>query len=120
MEIRSEALEMCKFFSGACNDSEDMFDVAVYRNNGLLLYGSQKPGRTSYVITRAYTIRKEFKNESEKDIDLVKSSLRSLPPPIEILKQTILRTDEDDVRFAKNKIPIKIPINKDKLSCNPN
>ena len=90
MEIRSEALEMCKFFSGACNDSEDIFDINVYRGNGLLLYGSQKPEKTPYVITRAYTIREELKDEYEEDIHLVRSSLSSLPPPLEILKRTIL------------------------------
>ena len=31
IEMRREALQICKFFVGACNDPEDIFDEAVYR-----------------------------------------------------------------------------------------
>ena len=31
VEIRKDSLDLCKFFTGACNKFEDMFDVAVYK-----------------------------------------------------------------------------------------
>ena len=88
--------------------------------NGLLLHGGQKPGRTAYMISRAYDIREEFKEGSELNIELVQTNLESLPAPFEILKRTLLRTDENDVRIPMNKIPITIPVNPEKLSCKPN
>ena len=31
IEIRQEAIEMCRFFENTCNDFEDIFDLAVYK-----------------------------------------------------------------------------------------
>ena len=31
IEIRRDALKMCKYFAGTCNDAEDIFDEAVYK-----------------------------------------------------------------------------------------
>ena len=31
IEVRRDALQMCKFFTGTCNDAEDIFDEAVYK-----------------------------------------------------------------------------------------
>ena len=31
IEIRKEAINMCWFFENACNDIEDIFDLAVYK-----------------------------------------------------------------------------------------
>ena len=53
IEIRNDALKICRYFVGASNDFDDIFDLAVYKANGLLLYGSKKPARTSYFISKA-------------------------------------------------------------------
>ena len=31
IEIRMDSLDMCRYFTGTCNNFEDMFDLAVYK-----------------------------------------------------------------------------------------
>ena len=120
IEIRSDALPMCQYFEGATNAFEEIYDVAVYRGCGLLLYGSQKPGRSPYLITRSYVITEECKDAGEQSLEIVRSCLDELPPPYNILKRTCLRTDQHDPRIPANRIPIKLPLNPENSTTTPN
>ena len=91
----------------------------IFQASGLLLFGSKKPGRTSYYISKAYSVRCE-ENENDFSIDLIETDLITLPSVHEILLRTKLRTDEKDKRIYSNIVPIKIPLNMNKQSCKPN
>ena len=76
---------------------------------------------TAYFLSKAYEIRvKKSQDQSPFPFELVETSVFSLPPPIEIVKLTALRTDEKDMRIAKIKIPIEIPLRLEKDNCAPN
>ena len=118
MEIRSESLDMADCF-GCENDKEDIFDKGVYLRNGLILYGGRKPGRTQYYISRCYVISTSYDHGSIR-FDLERADLLSIPSNGDILRRTILRVDEYDLRIAPNLIPISLPLQQVKQTCKPN
>ena len=94
-----------------------------------MLYGSHKPGRSSYYICRTYIVREiidELMMENDLEdlhdigLDLQRTDETILPPPKEILRRTLLRVTETDTRIAPNLIPISIPAPKRRLDCKPN
>lgn len=119
IEIRSESLDMADWFLGCENDKEEIFDKGVYQACGLLLYGSRKPGRTSYYISRCYVIRTSQDNGNTR-FDLKQADLLSLPSNGEILRRTILRIDGYDLRIAPNIVSISIPLQPEEPTCKPN
>ena len=54
------------------------------------------------------------------DMDLIETDLITLPSVYEMLCRTKLRTDEKDSRIYPNRVPIKIPLNRNKRSSKPN
>ena len=84
-----------------------------------MLYGSRKPRRKSYEMCRQYQIEYHI-DGMELDIKLVDTNMEPLPRPYEILKRTILRTDENDARIAPLKREIKIPLAIVSDVCKPN
>ena len=64
----------------------------IFKASGLLLFESKKPDRTSYYISKTYSVQCDENNDFT--INLVETDLITLPSVYEILCRTKLRTDE--------------------------
>jgi hypothetical protein len=87
-------------------DYDKMLDAAVLKRNGSLLYGSCKPGRTPYVMTKIYKCVKSNK-KGELDIE-IKYNKKDADNKDEIDDNDDENEEENDDDNGEDELDIKI------------